>query len=146
MSYEQCLVELDEVMNHLSKENLNKIPKEILEGIKKQKDRNYEWKYDENKKLIDQKLNRKTIAMLSYINMEYLLNDKQKAFMKKMHAINEQKVEEEKRTQYNPNFLHQNKHSNSTTENNVSLIEVKEIMLYKKIVNFVKNIFKRFLK
>ena len=35
MEYEKCLVEVDEVLNHLSKEELNKIPEDVLKGIKK---------------------------------------------------------------------------------------------------------------
>jgi len=34
MNYEKCLVEVDEVLNHLIDEELNKIPEEIKIGIK----------------------------------------------------------------------------------------------------------------
>ena len=51
MEYEKCLVEVDEVLNHLSKEELNKIPEDVLKGIKKHKDKEYMWKYDESKHL-----------------------------------------------------------------------------------------------
>ena len=44
------------------------------------KDKEYFWKYDEKKPLKEQDVSRDTIAFLSYLNMEYLLNEKQKGF------------------------------------------------------------------
>ena len=34
MEYEKCLVEVDEVLNHLSKEELNKIPEDYEKNYK----------------------------------------------------------------------------------------------------------------
>ena len=93
MEYTKCLVELDEVLKYLNTEELEKIPYEIRNAIKEKKDKNYVWNYDESKDLSDQNLNRKTIAMLSYLNMEYLLNDEQRMLMEKLHRLNEEKLE-----------------------------------------------------
>ncbi len=41
MEYEKCLVQLDEILKYLSDENLQKIPNEIKEFIKSEKDKNY---------------------------------------------------------------------------------------------------------
>lgn len=141
MEYENCLVELDEVLNYLSKENLYKIPEEIREGIKSQKSKEYIWKYDETKKLKEQNLNRKTIAMLSYLNMEYLLNNEQKELMKEIHEINEQNQEKENQEKYNMNNLFNNT-KNDTAQSEVALVEMKKHKWYSTIFNFIKNIFK----
>lgn len=93
MKYEKCLVQLDEILKYLSDENLQKIPNDIKESIKSEKDKNYIWKYDESKALNEQNLDRKTIVILSYLNMEYLLNTKQKEFIKRIHDLNEEKLE-----------------------------------------------------
>lgn len=85
----KCLVEIDEVLNHLEKEDLNKIPIEIRRAIKGKKDKNYNWKYDEFKELTKQKLNRKSIAILAYLNMEYLTTDEQREVLEKIHEFNE---------------------------------------------------------
>ena len=108
MEYTKCLVELDEVLNYLSDEELKKIPIEIRNNIKRQKDKDYIWKYDESKKLKEQNLDRKTIEMLSFLNMEYLLNEEQKQLMKKIHQLNEAKLETKKREKYNPDNLFRN--------------------------------------
>ena len=73
VDYNKRLVEVDEVLNHLYIEDLEKIPEEIRNFIKENKDKNYVWQYDETKTLSKQGLNRDTIASLSYLNMEYLL-------------------------------------------------------------------------
>jgi len=93
MDYKKRLVEVDEILNHLSKEDLLKIPEEVRQLIKKNKDRYYTWKYDETKELKDQDVSRDTIAILSYLNMEYLLNDEQKKLMEEIHCLNELRVE-----------------------------------------------------
>lgn len=126
MKYEKCLVELDEILKHLSNEDLKKIPYEIRKAINEHKDKNYNWKYDEHKELNQQTIDRQTIAMLSYINMEYLLNKEQKLLMHKIHTFNENKAEEEKSKKYNPKNIFKNtfvneKKENTTLENTTNL-------------------------
>ena len=88
VDYSKRLVEVDEVLKYLSEEDYNKIPKNIIEVIRQYKDKTYTWNYDTTKKLKDQNLSDDAIAILSYINMEFLLNDKQKEFVNKIHLIN----------------------------------------------------------
>lgn len=98
--YNKRLVEVDEILKYLSKEDLEKIPQDIRKLIKENKDINYIWHYDETKSLKEQGLNRDTIAFLSYLNMEYLLDEKQKSFIEQLHRLNEQKIEEKKQKAY----------------------------------------------
>ena len=147
MEYTKCLVELDEVLNYLSIEDLEKIPIEIRNSIKEQKDKEYIWKYDETKKLIEQKLDRKTIAMLSYLNMEYLLNDEQKQFMDNLHRINDQNLEKEKQEKYYQDNLFKNRTANTIqkteiSNENVAIIEYKETF-FRKVINKLKKFFKK---
>lgn len=155
MEYTKCLVELDEVLKYLNTEELEKIPYEIRNAIKEKKDKNYVWNYDESKDLSDQNLNRKTIAMLSYLNMEYLLNDEQRMLMEKLHRLNEEKLERLKSKKYNPNNIFKNNVNEKTerigTVDDSSEIEknekvkmvVKEEKWYEKIFKTIANIFSR---
>ena len=81
----QYLVELDEILKYLDKQELVKIPENIRKAIVEKKDKEYKWQYDETKELKEQNIHRKTIAMLSYLNMKYLLNDEQKELMRQIH-------------------------------------------------------------
>lgn len=144
LDYNKRLVEVSVILNHLSESDYNKIPKEVIKKIETNKDKEYVWIYDETKDLKEQNVSRDTLAILSYINMEYLLNEKQKDFAKGVFKKNQQKVEEEKRKKYDPNDLFKNKKVNE--ENNeqiqtssVSMIEVKESII-KRILNIIKKI------
>ena len=144
MEYTKCLVQLDEVLNYLSTENLEKIPDEIRNGIKEQKDKEYIWKYDESKSLKEQELARRTVAMLSYLNMEYLLNNEQREYMETIHKINEQKIQKENQIKYNQDNLFNNKKSIKNQEEirneSVAMAEYKESFL-KRMINKIKRIF-----
>lgn len=147
MEYTKCLVELDEILNYLSVENLEKIPYEIRKSIKEQKDKEYIWKYDDTKELKEQELDRKTIVMLSYLNMEYLLNDEQKQFMENLHELNEQNLEKEKQERYNPNNLFKDRTSDTiqekeTRNENVAMLEYKE-SAFKRFLNKIKTFFSK---
>ena len=105
IDYKKRLTEVEVILNHLSKKDFNKIPKELIDTISKNKDHEYVWNYDETKTLKEQNVSRDTIAILSYINMEYLLDQKQKDFINKIHNENEQKFQEVLREKYNPNDI-----------------------------------------
>jgi hypothetical protein len=145
MEYENCLVELDEVLNYLSPENLAKIPGEIRNGIKAQKSKSYEWKYDETKTLKEQNLNRNTIVLLSYLNSEYLLNEEQKEYMDKLHRINEKKNEKEKIEKYSVQDLFAQKEKSNYNDfiykDNLSVVEKEKEKWYNKILKCIKIFF-----
>lgn len=136
VDYAKRLVEVDEILNHLSYQYKNKIPKDILEIIKQNKDENYHWKFDNKKKLYQQDIPRETIAILSYINMEYLLNDEQKKYMKKYHLLNEKSI---------------NDNEDIFKNRNVKKVDTKDILLVEtnkrsNLFENIKKLFKRIFK
>jgi len=137
------LVEVDVILNYLSQENYAKIPQEIIKAIKENMDKDYTWEYDESKKLEDQDLNRDTVAMLAYINTEYLLNDEQKAYMEKMYQENEQKQYEGK-TDYSYLFTRNNKkREEQEQEVEQTALTVYKESIFKKIWNKLKSFFNK---
>ena len=140
IEYEKCLVEVDEVLNHLCEEDFKKIPEDILKSIKEHKDKEYTWKYDESKELKEQKFNRDTVVILSYINMEYLLNKDQKDLMEKLHELNEQNFTNEIQEKYDSKDLFKNK-TDTNGENTIAKLENKK--WYNKIFSFINRLLKR---
>ena len=138
VDYNKRLVEVDEILNYLSEEDYEKIPKDIIEVIKENKDTEYTWKYDTSKSLKEQDVSRDTIAFLAYLNMEYLLNEQQKNLMQKIHEENEKKLELEKSEKYNPDDLFKN--SQKFVEKEVNT-EPKEMVVYKE--NIFLKIFRK---
>lgn len=148
MEDEKCLVQVDEILKYLKYDDLIKIPNEIRNAIKEKKDKQYKWTYDETKALEEQKIDRKTIAILSYLNMEYLLNKEQKLVMEELHRVNEEKSERQKREIYNPNNIFQkNSHINETEANkdsyNMQIMIKEEDVWYKRIFKAIIAFFKR---
>lgn len=146
IDYNKRLVEVDEILNYLSEEDLLKIPEDVRQVIKENKDKEYFWKYDETKPLKEQDVSRDTIAFLSYLNMEYLLNEKQKEYMQQLHELNEKKLEEAKAEKYGvEDLFKRNKTQQEETEEieqeqELSLVEYKE-SFFTKLINRIKKIF-----
>ncbi len=92
IDFNKRFVEVDEILKYLSETDYKKIPTNVINYIKSNKDNTYTWKYDTSKKLKDQNVSDDTIAILSYLNMEYLLNQEQKEFMRKLHYLNDIKL------------------------------------------------------
>ena len=135
------LVEVEYILKKLDDKYINKIPQEMWDFIEKNKDKNYIFNYDESKNLVEQNLNIDTISILTYINMEYLLDEEQKKEMMDFLRKDEAIVEQEKNKRYNPENLFKNRNNNKKQE--ISLIEVKIEKWYEKIFSFFKNMFKK---
>ena len=142
IDYNKRLAEVDEILSYLSEEDLNKIPEDIRQVIKENKDKDYVWNYDESKELKEQGLCRDTIIILSYLNMEYLLNEKQKEIMRQIHEVNERKEEEKRIKQYPIEDLFKEKEIKETEKiKENSIIEYKE-SFFTKLINKIKSVFK----
>lgn len=100
MNIGKVLVEVDVVLSYVPKKDLEKIPEEIRKSIKENKDKNYIWKYDESKSLKEQNLSKDSLALLAYLNTEYMLNPEQKKLMNKIYRFNEIALEKEKKKRF----------------------------------------------
>ena len=148
VDYNKRLVEVDEVLNYLSEEDLSKIPEDIRQIIKDNKDKEYIWKYDVSKELKDQNLNRDTIIILSYLNMEYLLNEEQKQLMQQIHELNEKKLENAKAEKYGADDLFKRNKTQKEEPKEAEQIQEQALVEYKenfftKVISKIKNFFVR---
>ena len=103
------LVEVEYILRKLDDEYINKIPQEVWDYINKNKDKNYVFEYDNDKILSEQNLNIDTISILTYINMEYLLEEESKRELLTLLKNDEMMAEQKKRKKYNPDDLFKNK-------------------------------------
>lgn len=108
-NYDKRFVEVDEILNRMSQKDFNKIPREIINLIRENKDVNYIWKYDDRKSLKEQKIHKDTINILSYINTEFILEGEQRDLIKKFHFFYEMKNEILKKQKYNTENIFKNK-------------------------------------
>lgn len=136
----QRLVEVECVLNKMNEQNIKKIPQEFWEFLNKNKDINYNFKYDDSKNITENNLHVDTISLLTYINMNFLLDAEAKKEM--ISLLNEDEIiaEEQRRKQYNPDSIFKNridKHIEQTSEN-VNMIEYKE-SVFQKIISKLRN-------
>lgn len=144
MEYEKCLVQVYEILNHLDEEEIKKIPERVIKNIEDKMDKNYIWTYDETQDLTEQELARKTIAILSYINLEYLLNEEEKEILINMHEDNEEKMFP-KIGMVDLNNAIKHEVTKRIEENNAEqlLVKTNEQKWYQKILKLLKQIFKK---
>ena len=138
-------------MAKLNEEEYLKIPDDFKNYIIENKDNDYYWEYDSQKPLQEQDISICSLAMLAYINSEYLLNDRQKEYMEKIYEENDNKLEEELREKNNPDDIFKNRketkiESNQETDDskeseNNELVKYKE-SLFKRIINKILSFFK----
>ena len=105
IDYKKRFVEVDEILKKLPIEEFNKIPKNLIRIIRANKDLNYIWKYDNSKKITAQNLSIDTIAILSYINTEFILPYEKRMLMRKIHYFNEMKEELKKKKLYSTDIF-----------------------------------------
>lgn len=99
--YKKAYTELNEIIKELSKVELEKIPSELIRSIETNIDKEYKWKYDKSKALLDQDLMPETKALIVEIYEKYLCPENEKEFWKEYDKICINKIEEQKKARYN---------------------------------------------
>lgn len=133
--------EVDMILGQMEEKYVNKVPSELRKLFKEQKRDDYSPKIRVDIPLDEQKLLRKTIAILAMLNLNYWCEDEnEKQDLIQMYAENDRKREEELREKYNPDNLFKKKdiQVEETTEN----AECKELIEYKE-ENFLKRILRK---
>lgn len=148
IDYAKRLVEVDEILKQFPSKELAKIPEDIRQAITQEKDMEYVWKYDTSKALKDQGLNRDTIAILAYLNMEYMLNDEQKKQMQNILEFNEKKYNDSIQD-YNFEEIFKNNARRSSLDDEVIQEEHKMVPseytggFFKKVICKIKRILRK---
>ena len=139
--YAKAYTEVLEIINHFSEDEYKKIPKEKIDFYEKHKDRKYDFKINPNIDLAEQNISRKANAMVSLFR-DYFATAKQKEILKNLLQQNQEKLEKEKYLKYNPDNIFNKSNSNiNDSKDKVALVEIKNEVWYRKILNFFKRIF-----
>ncbi len=104
-NFATSLVEVEILLNQLEPKYKNKIPSSFWKYIQENKDKNYKFTINFNKPLEKQNLLPDTIAILTYINIEYLLNERQKNFFKQLLLEDEKIAESKKKEKYSTDIF-----------------------------------------
>lgn len=134
--------EVFEIIKHLSEEDFNKIPKEVIETLHVNMDKEYEVNIN-FEDFQNQKTMYETKVLLAILFRDYLATEKQKEKIMAKERYDEQVYQEEMREKYNPeNFF--KKQQSSLDKNNIQkemkLIEYKP-SIFQRMLSFIKGIF-----
>lgn len=141
--YAKAYTEVLEIINHFSEDEYKKIPKEKIDFYEKHKDRKYDFKINPNIDLAEQNISRKANAILVSLFRDYFATAKQKEILKNLLQQNQEKLEKEKYLKYNPDNIFNKSYDNNINDSKdeVALVEIKNEVWYRKILNFFKRIF-----
>lgn len=141
--------EVYEILMYIPEEDVNKIPRNVIQKIEKDMDKNYEYEVKTGKDFDSCVMLPETEAILAYIFKNYWATDEQNELIKE-YRKNQMLIKELKnRNKYNPDNIFENTSKNNEIkeekiiEDNEekALVEVKE-SFFKKIINYLKNILK----
>ena len=147
-NYKKAYKEVVEILKFVSKENVDKIPKEMLDMFEEEQDKEYNFKVDTTKSFEEQLLLEETKAIFSNIFRDYWANDYQRKVIIEKENMDRIKWEEEK---YDPNDLFKNNKKNFNKQNNndkvdVNLTVIKKENSFKKLIDKIfKSLKKKFL-
>lgn len=136
----RAYTEVCEILKHVSKEEINKIPKEIIKFFENNKDEKYNFTYDVSQSLEEQKVLRKTNSIIIYLFKEYFATNVQKDKINNILRQNELIYQKDLMEKYKTDNLFKKHNLEKIGENEVAIVEYKG-SLFKRIINKIKKLF-----
>ena len=133
------------ILQDLNEEEYNKIPPEVVEAIKANRNEEYEYELDAELELKDQPMLAETKAILFNMFRDYLATPEQKAKIIRMQNEARQKNELKKQQMYNIDVF-ANRQKEDKVQTNIEktqIVEYKE-NIFKRILNKIKRFFSRY--
>ena len=141
---ELAYAEVDAILELLEDEYVNRIPAQVREFFKKEKNKEYILNIRSDIGLDGQKIKAETISLLTLLQINYLcdLEEERKEILKELQE-NDRLKEEESREKYNPDNIFKNRNNKLEKEENVAMVEYKEPSFIRRILDRIKILFKR---
>ena len=133
--------ELYEILSLMDKVTVMKVPIDILNTIKEQRNPEYQTNIDKTDIFNENNVKKETIDLLCYLDYHYWMDENKKSEVDRIRRQRFQEEEKKKLEQYNPNDLFKKVEKQKMPENNNStaLIEYKE-SIFEKFKNFIFKI------
>lgn len=133
--------EVVEVLKYMSKEEVDKIPKNIVKYYTDNMDTYYNFKIDAEKTFEEQNLSEKAKIVLAILFRDYWATEKQKEKIEQKEKYDIYKLELEKQEKYNSDNIFK-KRNIEEVEETTAIVEYKKENWYNKFIQFMKNIFR----
>ena len=141
-NYSKAYVEVLEILKYIPKEDLEKIPKDIMYTLEKCADKEYIFKINKSVPFEEQKLMEETEDILANFFRDYWATPEQRIAIKEKERKEEWEEEQNKiKIDYDAVFKRNTKSVPPKKETQIVVVEEKK--WYEKFVDWIKNIFKR---
>lgn len=134
IEYANAYSEVLEILNYISKEDLNKIPDEKIKVFERNKNSNYIFKYDPSKTLDEQNVSKIAKGIIGIIYRDYWATEEQKEKIFRKQTYERQKIEKEKANKYQ----YENLFKKNINEIKEDTTDKTALVVYK------KNVFQKF--
>lgn len=137
--YKKAFTEVYEILNYLDKDDYNKIPQNIINALKENRDTEYNFFVDESIPFYEQSLLEETKAILFNVYRDYLANSEMKDKIIKFQREEENITEKLKYKRYKYNNIFE---KNQVHQINNNILKNQQINLIK----YKNNIFIRIIR
>ncbi|MBP3707216.1 MAG: hypothetical protein J6J36_01210 [Clostridia bacterium] len=149
-NYPKAYTEVLEILKYMPKEDVKKIPKNILEMLKKNRDITYNFVVTENDDFSKLNILDETEAIFVNFFRDYWATPKQRDKLIAKQICDMKNIEKEKTSKYNPEDIFSYKEENNTKDdfteteksNNDRLLVKDKESFFRKFVNFFKRLLK----
>ena len=138
VEYSNAYSEVLEILNHISKEDYNKVPSNMIELFTTNQNKDYRFNYNINKTLNEQNVSKIAKTIIAILFRDYWATPGQREKIIAREKYDIAKIEEEKREIYNPDDIFKKKEKfqeENIVSQNTSLIEYEESNILKKLLN-----------
>ena len=155
-NYNNACTEVSTILNFLDREEYKKISQDMIEAIERNKNTEYEFKFDINIPLQEQILLKETKAILFNLFRDYLATPEQKQKIIKMQNEERAKIELKKKQMYNSEIFPNEESRMEEKRREIDEDEIKEkeessleLVEYKpsfinKVWSYIQRLLKRF--
>lgn len=144
--YAVACTEVLEILNYISKEDYNKVPRDVIQVLEKNKKDDIVFLYNPWKDINEQKMSETGRVMLASFFRDYWATDEQRNKIKAFQNNKRYQIEEENKQKYNTDIF---KNRNTTINEsqidqtrNMQLVEYKG-NIFMKILGFFKKMFRK---
>lgn len=143
--FAEASAELIEILNHLPKSEVEKIPLKLRMFFEKVANPNYSVKIDPYKSLDQQIIKEKTKDLITVIYRNYWCNEEERTLLDMKLIENDKKYEEKLQELYQLDNMFKNKAKQEirTTQTTQELVEYKPQSFIQKLFTKIKSLFKR---
>ena len=142
--------QVDAFLEMIDENDRNKVPQKLRDLYKENKKPGYNPVYSKEIPLEEQDIKREAIAMIALLHLNYWCEtEEEKQELRDIFHENEIKHQEELKEKYNPDNILKKQEEKSNIEKQEEPISEEKYMVeykepfYVKIINFIKNLFKK---